>query len=529
MRILWVCNICLPVVAEQLGLPASNKEGWLTGLSNRILNETQSDVTLGLCFPVLGELSKSKTIVSVDDDEVGKMRLSGVDGGSPEASIQDAHNGVKRQRLVAYGFEENVHAAEIYHSELEERFREILDDFRPDIVHCFGTEYPHTLAMMKAFRRPERSLIGIQGLCAVYAEHFRADLPDRIWNQTTFRDVMKHDNLRLQQQKYVARGRYEKEAVRLTGHVAGRTPWDRKYTSEWNPRAQYHVLNETLRANFYGTEWKRENCRKHRIFLSQGDYPIKGLHYVLRAMPQILKAYPDAEVYVAGNSIVKTSLAGGFQGMKGYLKLEAYGRYIRELLLTEVEIDDKSVDLAFSKNSQSKMDKDGEMRQHRICIKDHVTFLGSLTAEKMKEVYLSSEVLLCPSSIENSPNSVGEAMLLGMPVVCAEVGGIPGIFNGRKIKSEIEAERIEKNLVGQMPTEATSIQESVSETSDADGFFYEVQDTDALAKAICKVFDGGREIDQMRHNAQAHARRNHDADANYRQLMAIYSDMMSTD
>ena len=28
MRILWLCNIMLPAVAKQLGVEASNKEGW---------------------------------------------------------------------------------------------------------------------------------------------------------------------------------------------------------------------------------------------------------------------------------------------------------------------------------------------------------------------------------------------------------------------------------------------------------------------------------------------------------------------
>lgn len=33
MRILWLCNIMLPAVAKQLGVEASNKEGWLSGLA----------------------------------------------------------------------------------------------------------------------------------------------------------------------------------------------------------------------------------------------------------------------------------------------------------------------------------------------------------------------------------------------------------------------------------------------------------------------------------------------------------------
>ena len=30
MKVLWVCNIMLPVIAEALHKEASNKEGWLS-------------------------------------------------------------------------------------------------------------------------------------------------------------------------------------------------------------------------------------------------------------------------------------------------------------------------------------------------------------------------------------------------------------------------------------------------------------------------------------------------------------------
>lgn len=47
----------------------------------------------------------------------------------------------------------------------------------------------------------------------------------------------------------------------------------------------------------------------------------------------------------------------------------------------------------------------------------------------MCEYYLRSNVFICPSSIENSPNSLGEAQLLGMPYIASFVGGIPEIVN----------------------------------------------------------------------------------------------------
>ena len=37
MRVLWLCNIMLPMIAEQLHIEASNKEGWLSGLADMML------------------------------------------------------------------------------------------------------------------------------------------------------------------------------------------------------------------------------------------------------------------------------------------------------------------------------------------------------------------------------------------------------------------------------------------------------------------------------------------------------------
>ena len=62
-----------------------------------------------------------------------------------------------------YGFVENLDTPEIYDAALEARFQSILQDFGPDIVHIFGTEFPHTLACVRVFGHPERTLISIQG------------------------------------------------------------------------------------------------------------------------------------------------------------------------------------------------------------------------------------------------------------------------------------------------------------------------------------------------------------------------------
>lgn len=427
VRVLWVCNIMLPVIAQALQRECSNKEGWLSGLADALMREA-SRVELGVAFPIVP----------------GEKLLKG-----------DA------QGIRYYGFRENTGKPEIYDPALEGDMREILQDFQPEILHCFGTEYPHTLAAVRTYGRPQRSLIGIQGLCAVYADAYMANIPDRWRRIMTFRDWVKRDSMPRQQEKFRRRGRWEQEAVRLTGHVAGRTDWDRHWTAEWNPHVRYHVLQETLRSCFYEGEWQYENCRRHSIFMSQGDYPIKGLHYMLEALAALRQRYPDVHLYVAGNCLLR-------KGATAYLRISGYGRYLETLL-----------------------------RDYGLS--GHVTFTGSLDAARMKEQYLRCNAYVCVSSIENSPNSLGEAMLLGVPVAVGLVGGVgsmirPGegwLFRGFSGDEDGELQRISREL----------------------------------SERVTELFDRGERVAERTRQARAHARQTHDPASNLEQLLELYREL----
>ena len=271
MRILWLCNIMLPVIAESLGKEASNKEGWLTGLSDKLLKHSEEeDITLGVCFPV----------------EKDSAPISGTVCG-----------------LQYFGFPEDTAKPENYDTDLEAYLLEIVEDFNPDVIHVFGTEFPHTLAMTRCVKEKEKVLLGIQGVCFAIAEAYMADLPVKIQNRSLFRDLVKRDNIRQQQIKFEKRGAMEQESLRNALHVTGRTDWDKEKVLSVNPNLTYHFMNETLRTPFYENRWQMQECEPYSIFLSQGNYPLKGLHYVLEALPQICEKYPAAKLYVAGDKI----------------------------------------------------------------------------------------------------------------------------------------------------------------------------------------------------------------------------------
>lgn len=440
MRILWVCNFMLPAIAKALGMGHTNKEGWVAGLASVIQErKKENGIQLAMAFPVQKEM----------------------DGCQGEVEVQG-------EKLYYYGFYEDTVHPEQYDAGLEKRLSEIFTAYDPEVIHCFGTEFPHTLAATKACPDKQKLLIGIQGLCSVYSEAFMANLPLKVINSVTFRDWLKRDSLIKQREKFEVRGMYEIEAICHAGNITGRTHWDRHYSKKWSPKAEYYHMNETLRPVFYTDQWDREKCVPHQIFLSQGDYPIKGLHYMLLALGKILKKYPDTKIRVAGNSIVKD------ETWKDKIKISAYGKYLQELL-----------------------------QEHGL--KDKVMFLGSLTAEQMKAEYLAAELFVCCSSIENSPNSLGEAMILGVPCVAAEVGGINSLF-----RNEVDG-ILYQGFCARRPYDyqmESMFLEKISQN---------------LADAVLKMWADPEKSVEYGLNARAHARATHDREANYHRMLEIYT------
>ena len=53
MKVLWICNIMIPAIARQLGVSYSYREGWLSGLLERVAQEKgRNRIELGIAFPV---------------------------------------------------------------------------------------------------------------------------------------------------------------------------------------------------------------------------------------------------------------------------------------------------------------------------------------------------------------------------------------------------------------------------------------------------------------------------------------------
>lgn len=102
----------------------------------------------------------------------------------------------------------------------------------------------------------------------------------------------------------------------------------------------------------------------------------KGVQYLLKAAPQILRELPDTSFFIVGE-----------------------GEFKRNLI---------------------------EM-SNSLGIKDRVRFTGFLPDKQLLEAYALADVFVLPSAFEGLPTAILEAMASGKPVVATNVGGISSV------------------------------------------------------------------------------------------------------
>lgn len=419
MNILWLINIPLPEASKLMNDRLNPFGGWL--LNSSIILSKQSNINLTIAFPKKG----IKKLVLLQGEKIKYYVFTPV---VEKIVVKNKHN---------------------------REFEKIIFDTEPDLVHIFGTEYFHTLSMLNTCNEKNiKTVISIQGLVSIIAKHYMAFLPDKIQKRFTFRNFIKQDNLKQQQIKFAVRGKYEIESICKVKNIIGRTTWDKACISQINYFANYYSCNETLRAEFYKHEWLLEKCERNSIFVSQGGYPIKGLHLMIEAMPLIIKRFPNTKLYVSGSDIIN------FDKLKDKLKMSSYAKYIKELI-------------------------------QKLNLKDSIIFTGLLDEKKMCDRYLKSNVFVCPSSIENSPNSLGEAMILGVPCVASDVGGVSDMLEHK-----------------------------------VEGFVYQSDAPYMLAYYVCEIFHNDEISLKFSQNGRIRASKTHNIEENLKRLLYIYEDII---
>ena len=415
MKVLWVTNVPLPIISNDMKIEISYGGGWLVGLSEELI---QRGHHLCVCFPI----------------DVNQSSVKGCVQGIQYHSIPCNKHGIQNQTGII------------------EHFRKIFLEFQPDVIHIWGTEYTHSYFAMCASSEAglaANTVVSIQGLVSIYADYYYASVPLRYILFPTIKEIIRRTGLYKERKQFQYRGIYEIKTLNMAQYAIGRTDWDAACLHAIAPSCKYLFCNETLRNSFYHNTWNIDKCERHSIFASQSQYPIKGFHKLLQAVSIVKEKYADVKVYITGKNRSSNSL-------KSKLSYSAYDLYIYKLI-------------------------------EKYNLQEHVTFLGALQEEEMCRQFLSANVFVSPSAIENSPNSVGEAMLLGVPVVSSDVGGV-------------------KNLM----------------THNIDGYIYPFEDIYQLAEYIKRIFENDEIACSLSKSARATAKRTHSKYDNCKQLERIY-------
>lgn len=329
-------------------------------------------------------------------------------------------------------------------------FERIIESIDPDCIHIWGSEYNHSYYVTKAARnlsKIECTVLSIQGLVSVYAEHYYDGLPPELIHRRTLKEFFGRRNIAQEKKMMELQGQTEISTFQMLENCIGRTDWDYACAKQMNPHIEYHFCGEILRESFYVNRWKYEECDKEVIFFSQAHYPIKGLHIMLRALPIIKEYYPAVVLRIVGNNPQK----------KAIFKRSSYEKYICNLI--------RDNDLSNS-----------------------IEWLGQLSENEMMLNYKKANVFVCSSSIENSSNSIGEAMLVGTPIVASDVGGI---------KSFMEHEK--------------------------EGMLYHSTAIYMLADNVIRIFNSRSLAMQLGNNAHERAKKYHCIEDNLQRLIKIYN------
>lgn len=350
IKVLWIVNVVLNTFTNEFNIPKKPFGGWIESLFFELKKD--KNLEIGLCFPIIDEW---------------RMKNSAYDGN----------------RYYSYHQKmDNIP----YNDSMKDEFLPILSDFRPDVIHIWGTEYNHARAMLEACGEVglnDKVLVRIQGLVSEITKYYLNGVPKEYWN------YKEENSTSLVEDQKVFERNGENELIVLSNvkHICDKSDWGIFHGVAINPSATFYMADNILRESFYeeAGQWKIENCRKFSVFLSQANYPIKGLHILLKVVGILKSKYPNILLRIAGLGIFNTKQYG-------------YQKYIAEII-------------------------------NQYDLEDNIEYCGFLDERHMANAYKEANVAVSPSTIENKANSMLEAMMIGTPTIASFVGGNVGAIN----------------------------------------------------------------------------------------------------
>lgn len=262
----------------------------------------------------------------------------------------------------------------------------VIEDFKPDIIQVFGTEGVFA-SIQKHTAIPV--VIHLQGLITPCLNAYFP--PNQTGLSFIFSKKFIFKNL-------IGRGvftsflRFQKQSVREKSHFAnaknimGRTDWDHSISKIYSPDAQYFHIDEVLRSSFYNAIKKEYKLNKTITIVSTlSEATYKGIDVVLKSA-KLLKEQTNINF--------TWQVIGLDEGS------DLLNHFIHTLKVNPKEF--------------------------------NIKFIGKKDPNELISLLSEADLFVHPSYIDNSPNSVCEAQIIGLPVIACNVGGLPTLIEHNK-------------------------------------------------------------------------------------------------
>ena len=260
----------------------------------------------------------------------------------------------------------------------------IIESWKPDLIHVHGTERFFGLVRARKLTSVP-TVVSLQGIVTEIARYASGDLTLQLQRSNfSLSEALRRNSPSDNQRRFHKQALVEQEILKGVDAVAGRTAWDKAFAKSINPELKYFHIDEMLRTEFQESlKWKlQQNSLK--LFTTSGIGPLKGLGVLIKAIKTLRNNGHNVSLSIAGVNQAQT-------------KSKCYGKYLADLI--------KSLELGSA-----------------------LDFLGWCNPQQLMENMLSCRCFISPSFIENSPNSICEAQMLGVPCVAADTGGIPSLI-----------------------------------------------------------------------------------------------------
>ena len=255
----------------------------------------------------------------------------------------------------------------------------LVGEWAPDVIHVHGTESGLGLI---ADRVDAPVLVSIQGVLSVYEAAARDHASARLSSLSSPSAYMRGLSPWHLARRMHTMAELERLMLRKVCCVVGRTAFDERVAAVLAPQASYLHVGEVLREAFYGPRWEGRPSRGSNapvLCVSGTEYGRKGVDTAIEAVKILSMSGRDVRLNIFG--VEAESTTGGLASAHA-----------------------KSLGIA-----------------------GMVHLSGSLTASEVVAGLLGTDVFMLPSRADNSPNTLCEAMMLGVPCVASTAGGIPSL------------------------------------------------------------------------------------------------------